>query len=107
MVSAILIFGLATGRPTLQVVLDSAFPGLSERGWSLLSRNWAIFFIAMAIANEAVWRTTSTSFWIGFKLWGAMPATFIFALANMPMLMRHGMNPEAAKEEAEQVPPLG
>ncbi|MBU3078375.1 septation protein A [Sphingomonas quercus] len=107
MVAGILLFGLWSGRPTLQVVLDSALPGLTARGWSLLSRNWALFFLVMAVANEMVWRSTSTSFWIGYKLWGAMPATFIFALANMPMLMRHGMNPDAAKDEAEHTPPVG
>ncbi len=52
MVSGILLFGLWTGRPTLQVVLDSAFPGLTERGWSLLLPQLGLFFIAMAIAER-------------------------------------------------------
>jgi intracellular septation protein len=45
----------------------------------------------MAVVNEAVWRSTTTDFWIGFKLWFFLPATFLFALANVPMLMRHGL----------------
>ncbi|MDB5690101.1 MAG: septation protein [Sphingomonas bacterium] len=105
MVAGILVFGLATGRPTLKVVLGSAYPGLSERGWTLLSRNWALFFVVMAIANEAVWRTTSTDFWLGYKLWGALPATLLFAGANIPMLMKHGLNDEAA--ETPMLPPQG
>ena len=104
MVASILLFGMATGRNLLKAVLGTAYPGLSDHGWRLLTRNWALFFIAMALVNEAVWRTTSTDFWIGFKLWGALPATFIFALANVPMLMRHGMTLETAKEEPP-VPP--
>jgi intracellular septation protein len=103
-VAALLLFGLYTGRNLLKAVLGTAYPGLSERGWQLLTRNWAVFFIVMALLNEAVWRTTSTEFWIGFKLWGFLPATFIFALANVPMLMRHGMQLEKAKEEPP-VPP--
>ncbi len=103
-VAALLLFGLYTGRNLLKAVLGTAYPGLSERGWQLLTRNWAVFFIVMAGLNEAVWRTTSTEFWIGFKLWGFLPATFIFALANVPMLMRHGMQLEKAKEEPP-VPP--
>ncbi|MEA1013354.1 septation protein A [Sphingosinicella sp. LY1275] len=103
-VAALLLFGLYTGRNLLKAVLGTAYPGLSERGWQLLTRNWAVFFIVMALVNEAVWRTTSTEFWIGFKLWGFLPATFIFALANVPMLMRHGMQLEKAKEEPP-VPP--
>lgn len=103
-VASILLFGLATGRNLLEAVLGSAYPGLSERGWQLLTRNWAIFFLAMAALNEAVWRTTSTDFWIGFKIWGFLPATFLFALANVPMLMRHGMQLDKPGEEPP-VPP--
>jgi intracellular septation protein len=104
MVASLLGFGLATGRNYLKILLGSAYPGLSERGWQLLARNWAIFFAVMAVLNEIVWRTTTTSFWIGFKLWGFLPATFLFALANVPMLMRHGM--ELEKPAAEPpVPP--
>lgn len=104
MVASILSFGLFTGRNLLKTVLGTAYPGLSERGWLILTRNWALFFLAMAALNELVWRTTSTDFWIGFKIWGFMPATFLFALAHIPMLMRHGMTLEDGKEEPP-VPP--
>jgi len=91
LVAGLLAFGLATKRPLLQAVLGGTYPGLDETGWSKLTRNWAIFFACMAVLNEAVWRNTSTNFWIGFKLWGALPLTFLFAAANIPMLMRHGL----------------
>lgn len=104
-VAALLLFGLATRRNLLKMVLGAAYPGLSERGWQLLTRNWAIFFLVMAAVNEAVWRNTDTSFWIGFKLWGFLPATFLFAIANVPMLMKHGMQLEPGKEEPP-VPPV-
>jgi intracellular septation protein len=29
--------------------------------------------------------------WAGFKLWGAVPLTLIFAFANVPMLLKHGL----------------
>lgn len=105
LVASLLLFGLATRRNLLKMVLGAAYPGLSERGWQLLTRNWAIFFLAMAAVNEAVWRNTDTSFWIGFKLWGFLPATFLFAIANVPMLMKHGMQLEKAGEEPP-VPPV-
>lgn len=104
MVAGILFFGLITRRPTLKLVLGHAYPGLSERGWSLLSRNWAIFFLVLAASNELVWRTMSTEFWLGYKLWGALPATILFAIANLPMLNRHGLNLE--KEQVD-IPPQG
>ncbi len=105
LIASLLVFGLATGRNLLKMVLGAAYPGLSERGWQLLTRNWAIFFAVMAVVNEAVWRNTDTSFWIGFKLWGFLPATFLFAFANVPMLMKHGMQLEKGKEEPP-VPPV-
>src|ERR1044071_6901542 len=73
LVAGLLAFGLATKRPLLQAVLGGTYPGLDETGWTKLTRNWAIFFACMAVLNEAVWRNTSTNFWIGFKLWGLLP----------------------------------
>ena len=105
LVAAILAFGIVTGRPTIKLVLGHAYPGLSDLGWAKLTRNWALFFIAMAAANEAVWRHTSMDFWLGYKLWGAMPATLLFAFANIPMLMRHGLTTDKAEEPA--LPPQG
>jgi intracellular septation protein len=96
LVAGLLGFGLATGRPLLQQVLGSTYPGLDEQGWKKLTRNWAIFFAFMALLNEAVWRNSSWNFWLGFKLWGALPLTFLFAAANIPMLLRHGLMKEDA-----------
>jgi len=96
LVSGLLFFGLATGRPLLQQVLGSTYPGLDRDGWKKLTRNWAIFFAFMAVLNEGVWRNSSTDFWVGFKLWGALPLTFLFAAANIPMLLKHGLMKEDA-----------
>ncbi|MFL6733918.1 MAG: septation protein A [Sphingomicrobium sp.] len=96
-VATLLAFGLFTGRPLLKSVLGSTYPGLDEAGWTKLTRNWAVFFVLMAVINESVWRNSSTQFWIGFKIWGAIPLTFLFALANVPMLLKHGLNADAAK----------
>ena len=104
MVASLLLFGLLTKRNLLKAVLGSVYPGLSETGWKLLTRNWVIFFSVMAAANEIVWRTTSTEFWAGAKLWGFLPATFLFAIANVPMLMKHGLQLDDKKAEPP-VPP--
>jgi intracellular septation protein len=101
-VTSVLVWGLITGRPTLQMVLGQAYPGLNEEGWRLLTRNWAFFFFALAVANEVVWRNSTTAFWLGYKLWGSMPATLIFAACNVPMLMRHGL---AADDNKVVLPP--
>ena len=103
MFAIVLGFGLLTGRPLLEGLLGTAYPGLTAEGWRKLTRNWALFFIVMAALNEAVWRNTNWDFWVGFKLWGAIPLTLLFAFANIPMLLRHGLNTEANPEA--DIPP--
>lgn len=95
--AAVLGFGLLTGRPLLKGLLGSAYPGLSEAGWRKLTLNWTAFFVGMAVLNEIVWRSASWDFWVGFKLWGAIPLTLLFAFANIPMLMRHGLKTDEAE----------
>ena len=103
-VACILGYGLLADKPILKAVLGSAYPGLDAAGWAKLTRNWALFFVAMAAVNEAVWRNSSTEFWISFKLWGAIPATLLFALANVPMLVRHGLTKDEAASASEPAP---
>ena len=104
-VAGLLFFGLKTGRNFLKIVLGAAYPGLQERGWTLLTRNWIGYFLVMAVLNEAVWRLTTTDTWVAFKLWFFLPAIFLFAAANVPMLMRHGLTLEEAEEDSP-VPPV-
>ena len=104
LVAGLLAFGLATGRPLLKAVLGSSYPGLDEDGWRKLTRNWSIFFALMAVVNEAVWRNSTTDFWIAFKLWGVIPATLLFAVANVPMLMRHGLTTDDQPKPVEPGP---
>lgn len=92
MFAVILAYGLIAGKPLLRMLLESAYPGLNDTGWRKLTVNWVGFFLFMAALNEAVWRTQTWDFWVGFKLWGAVPLTMVFALLNIPMLLRHGLS---------------
>lgn len=92
MFAVILGYGLVSGKPLLRMLLESAYPGLNETGWRKLTVNWVGFFLFMAALNETVWRTQSWDFWVGFKLWGAVPLTMLFAILNIPMLLRHGLS---------------
>ncbi|WP_375402887.1 inner membrane-spanning protein YciB [uncultured Sphingomonas sp.] len=103
--AAVLVFGLVTGRPLLEGLLGTAYPGLQAEGWRKLTRNWAVFFVAMAVLNELVWRSFGWDVWVSYKLWGAIPLTLVFALANVPMLLRHGL--QVADEAVVAKPPEG
>ena len=43
----------------------------------------------LAALNEIVWRTQSTDSGVSFKVFGIMPLTIAFALAQTPLLMRY------------------
>ncbi|MCA3600833.1 MAG: septation protein A, partial [Methylobacterium sp.] len=87
----VLLGGLAFGKPLLPYVLDSVFQ-LDAEGWKKLTFRWGVFFFVLAAINELVWRTQTTDFWVAFKVWGVMPLTMGFALAQTPMMMRHGFD---------------
>jgi intracellular septation protein len=94
MFGAILLGGLAMGRPLLPFVLDSVM-SLTTEGWRKLTFRWGLFFFVLAILNEVVWRNFSTDFWVGFKVWGVMPITLAFALAQTPLILKHEFKDEA------------
>ena len=71
----------------LKIVFEKAF-NLTERGWKLLNIRWTIFFIFLAILNEYVWRNYSTDVWVSFKLFGIMPLTLLWTIAQMPLIMK-------------------
>ncbi|MCE2829627.1 MAG: septation protein IspZ [Sphingomonadales bacterium] len=79
------------GRALLRYVLEAAYDGLNDTGWLKLSLNWGLFFAALALANEAMRAMLDFDLWLTLKVWGVTIVTFIFALANIPMLMRHGL----------------
>ena len=80
--------GLLFGKPLLGTVFDSVFH-LQEEGWRKLTWRWALFFFALAILNEIVWRTQTTDFWVSFKLFGVVPLTFLFAALQYPLLSKY------------------
>jgi intracellular septation protein len=85
---------LWSGRPVLKAVLETAYPAMQDRGWQLLTRNWALFFLGMAVLNEAVWRSVSTDTWVQFKVWAVTLLSFGFALSQAPILMKYGAGDE-------------
>jgi intracellular septation protein len=103
--AAILGGGLLFGRSFIAILFDQVF-NLTPRGWRILTARWALFFLAMAVLNEIVWRTQSTDFWVGFKAFGVIPLTAMFAILQMPLTKRYHVEPaslEASEAEAGDV----
>ena len=91
---AILLGGLFFGKSLLGYVFESAFK-LDAEGWRKLTLRWGVFFLALAILNEVIWRNFSTDFWVGFKTWGMLPITMAFTLSQMPLIVRHSTEKES------------
>jgi intracellular septation protein len=89
--AAILLGGLANGQTLLKIVFGDVFR-LTEVGWRQLTIRWAVFFVFLALLNEVVWRNFSTDFWVSFKVFGIMPITMVFALAQIGLLKRHELS---------------
>ena len=95
-----LLGGLAFGRPLLPVVLDSML-SLTEAGWRKLTLRWGFFFFALAVLNEIIWRTQTEAFWVKFKVFGFLPLTLAFALAQTPLILRHELKGPAKNDVTE------
>ncbi len=86
-----LLGGLYFGKSLLGYVFGSAFK-LDAEGWAKLTLRWGLFFLFLAVLNEAIWRNFSNDFWIAFKVWGTMPITLIFTFLQMPLIMKHSLD---------------
>jgi intracellular septation protein len=89
--------GLMTGRNFLELLLGQAFQ-LTEEGWRKLTYRWIGFFLAMAVVNEIVWRNFSEGTWASFKVFGILPLTIIFAMLQVGLIQRYGL------EKADDTP---
>lgn len=107
--AVVLFAGLARVKAMLRYLLEAAFDGLSDEGWLKLSRNWACFFLFLAVLNEVLrhfFNTENGNFevWLQAKLWGVTSLSFLFTFAQIPMLLKHGLAVDA-EPEAETTSP--
>src|SRR5215475_1162743 len=79
------------------LVLGSLTLLLHDELFIKLTLRWALFFFALAILNEIVWRSQTTDVWVSFKVFGVVPLTFLFAALQYPLLTRYAA-PEKAQE---------
>jgi intracellular septation protein len=99
--AAILGGGLLFGRSFIAIMFDQMF-NLTPHGWRILTFRWALWFLAMAVVNEIIWRTQSTDFWVTFKVFGMVPLTMLFAITQMPLIKRYQLEPVSLeRSEAE------
>jgi intracellular septation protein len=95
----LLLAGVAFGRPMLKDVLEVGFEGLNDRAWIVLSRNWGLFFLAMAVLNEVLrylYNEPNGKFgtYLALKVWALIPLSIAFGIAHVPYMMKNGLGGE-------------
>ena len=83
------IGGALMGKNVIKMLMGEAIE-LPDSKWNSLAIRWGIFFFAMAILNEIIWRNFSEDFWVKFKVFGFLPLTIIFTLSQLPFIQKHG-----------------
>jgi len=101
--AGILLAGQLSGRNFLKLVFDGAFH-LTETGWRILTWRWVGFFLVLAVLNLIVWQAFSSDTWVAFKVFGNLPLTIAFSLAQIPLLLRHQLNKEPEGDTAPARP---
>ncbi len=103
----VLLGGFLAGKGLLRILLEAAFEGLNETGWLKLSRNWGVFFLALAGLNEVLRAQLSFESWLWAKIWVFLPLTFLFTFSQIPMLLKHGLSFEDKDDVLKDEPPTG
>ncbi len=111
LVALLLWIGMRTGHNFFKFVFGKTFH-YTEEGWTKLTRNVALFFLATAIVNEAVRLGvahahitalnrvfTGIDIWIMFKIFVVMPVTGLFFWWQVRLLQKYRL-PEPVAEIA-------
>ena len=90
----ILGFGLLRGRSYLEWVMGEFLP-MQPEGWMILTKRITVMFIALAIANEVIWRTQSTELWVKLETFAFPAVLFLFLWGQIIVLQRYLIEPDS------------
>jgi len=91
--ATILGIGLLQGRSYLQWVLEDFLP-MRHEGWMILTKRITLMFVALAIANEFVWRTMSEEAWVKIETFAFPALLFVFLWSQIVMLQTYLIEPK-------------
>ncbi|NCO87793.1 MAG: septation protein IspZ [Rhodobacterales bacterium] len=94
--AAMLGFGLLQGRSYLQWVMGELLP-MERTGWMILTRRLTVMFLALAVANEVIWRTQSTDLWVKLETFAFPAVLFLFLWVQILSLQKYLIDEDASK----------
>ena len=83
------IGGVFFKKNVIKLMLGEALE-MPQKAWNIMAVRWGIFFFALAVINEFVWRIYGEDFWVKFKVFGFLPLTLLFTLSQLPFMMKYG-----------------
>ena len=102
--AVVLGIGLMFGRSWLKALMGDLLP-MADAGWMKLTRRLTMAFAMMAVANEIVWRTQSTEFWVAFETFGFPLFLFLVFMAQAKLFERYSINVTTPKAGAATAGP--
>jgi intracellular septation protein len=80
--------GLVLGLNPLKALMGEALK-LPDEAWRTLTLRYGLFFLCVAVLNEAVWRTQPETVWVWFRMPGLLLLSLVFSLTQLPLMMKH------------------
>ncbi|QDC10433.1 septation protein IspZ [Oceanicola sp. D3] len=87
--AGILAIGLMRGQSYLARLMEGLLP-MSDAGWMILTKRFAWFFLALAVANAVIAFALSSGVWVTAKTFGLPAALFVFMMAQYPLIEKYG-----------------
>lgn len=91
--AALLGIGLLRGQSWLEWILGSALP-MRREGWMILTRRLVVLFVALAVANEVIWRNMSEATWVTLETFAFPAVLFVYLMVQITLLSRYMIEPE-------------
>lgn len=98
--AVLLMGGLALKKNPLKMLMGSSI-NMPDEGWRKLTLRYGLFFAALAITNELVWRTQSDDVWVAFRFPGLIILTVIFSFTQVPLMMKYAKTDEPPPPHVE------
>lgn len=101
--AALLLGGIAFGKNPLKLMLGDSVK-MADEAWRTLTGRYGVYFLTVAVVNEAIWRTQPDSVWVGFRI-ALLPLALGFSLTQVPFMMKNLQQPDEPVEAPEPPDP--
>ena len=91
--AVVMLRGFLLKKKPMRVLFGESLR-LPDAAWRVLMVRYGLYFIAVAAANEAVWRTQPDATWVTFRMI-LLPLAVVFSLTQVPLMMKHALPGEA------------